>query len=415
MPKKTRKQKEKKQARYSNAKETAKKQGSREGFSAIKPPNGVDLWRPTRAGSYRLDVLSYDADSESNPSIEEDCRHYERIFYVHRGIGPNNKQVICPARNFEEPCPICEWIAEAASDPDMDSDNYQDYKVKKRQLFNVFVHDESEKGVQIHEGPFSNGLGEALKDKIDIADEDDPVLAFFHDDENGMTLKILTGENPPYGVKIRSVDFKARKKALSEDLLESVVNLDELVSESALEYDEIKKMFAQTAKEDDDEDEDEKPRKRKKKEAETADDKGIEVGSTVIHDDHGECEVLHISKDGTTLKLEDDDGDVHKGISVEDVDLEEEDEEEEKPKSRRSGKRSSTKSSDDEEEDGEDEDDENEDEEDDEEEEEKPKKSVKKTKRKKAGKKGKKLKKGKEKKKEEEEEDDWDDDDEDWD
>lgn len=66
--------------------------------------------------------------------------------------------------------------------------------------------------------------------------------------------------------------------------------------------------------EDDDED-DEKPVKKKKEK--TAKECGITLGMKVQHEEHGVCEVTHISGDGTSLKLKDKSGEIHMGQAPE--------------------------------------------------------------------------------------------------
>lgn len=46
----------------------------------------------------------------------------------------------------------------------------------------------------------------------------------------------------------------------------------------------------------------------------TAEELGIELGGHVLHGEHGKCEVIHINAEGTRLKLEDVDGEIHKDI-----------------------------------------------------------------------------------------------------
>ena len=94
---------------------------------------------------------------------------------------------------------------------------------------------------------------------------------------------------------------------------------------------------------DDDDDEEEKPKGKSSKIVNQAELAGIKVGMMVEHDEFGECKVVHISKDGTSLKLEDEDGDVHNACDPDDCEpLEDEDE---KPKGKGKGKPAAKKSS----------------------------------------------------------------------
>jgi hypothetical protein len=66
-------------------------------------------------------------------------------------------------------------------------------------------------------------------------------------------------------------------------------------------------------------DADEPPAKRDGKALTTAQDKGLKVGYKVEHFKHGRCTIVHVSADGTSLKIRDKDGEVHSAVQPEEV------------------------------------------------------------------------------------------------
>jgi hypothetical protein len=72
---------------------------------------------------------------------------------------------------------------------------------------------------------------------------------------------------------------------------------------------------------DDDDDEPVAPPAKKAKKAMTAAEKGLKVAYKVDHPEHGRCTVVHISADGTSLKLRDAEGNEHRAVQPSEVEL----------------------------------------------------------------------------------------------
>lgn len=371
--------------RYSDPRERAKKQAESSGYNrtAYRVPEGMKVFSIKKAGVYRLDIMPF-AAGKGNPFADEGMLHYERTFFQHRDIGLDQDAYIClrthqQVKDFKrfELCPICKYRQEISQ-----SDQALAKKLapKERQLFNVIDLANPDDGVQLWE--ISHHLfGKLLDTKINNADEDDEYFKFFYHDD-GLTLKCtaaeksMGGDSKPF-YEIADIEFKKRSEQYSDDILEQCACLDDLLIQ--LDYDKLEAIFTETAAPDDEdsgegeeEDEDDEPspkpsrkpsatsskttkpapksssRSSAAKEEESEDDEpstpnGITVGDMVEHDTLGLCEVVHVSGDGTSLRLKDEEGTVHKAIDpldVEPVDPdaeepEEEEEEEETPPPRK--------------------------------------------------------------------------------
>jgi len=230
--------------------------------TSVKPPDGVEMFSPDKAGVYRIDIVPYTVTTDTNPYAEEGDQHFERTFFTHRAIGPNEDTVVCLAKTFKKPCPVCEHRAKLAKDPDADEQLVKDLGPKERQLWNVLDHDEEDKGVQLWDISF-HLFGKQLDARVKNSDEDDG-YEYFHDPNEGMTLKVGMAERSFAGNKFleaESIDFKKRKP-LDDDILDAAVVLDDCLVE--MDYDSLKKMFLQTGDDDDDQetDKDDRPTKR---------------------------------------------------------------------------------------------------------------------------------------------------------
>jgi hypothetical protein len=229
----------------------------------LNVPDSKVMFAIKNDNTLKLDILPYEV-GEGNPYADKGELHYERTFYIHRNVGPDNNSYVCPNRTAKLPCPICEYRAKLMKDPDADESIIKELAPKERQLFNVIDLKNKDKGIQIWEYSYYL-FGKKLDDRIRISEEDD-MYENFADLEGGMSLRIGM-EEKSFGksnfYEANSIDFKPRKEDYDEDILDDVYNLDDLIKIPT--YAELKKIFLQTEEGDDDEDEEEKPKKSSKK------------------------------------------------------------------------------------------------------------------------------------------------------
>ena len=320
--------------------------------TVVKLPDGVDSFRPKKAGSYRLEIVPYEVPTNpvggQNPNAEPGELWYERTFFVHRGIGVDENSYVCPSKTAGKTCPICEYRRELMRSKDGDEDMIKALAPKQRQLWNVYDHADADKGVQIWEVSF-HLFGKQLKAAIANADEDDG-WEYFADPEDGMTLRVGLGEKSFAGntfLECETVNFKARREPLSDEILDAAQPLDNLLI--LLPYEKLKSIFLQEegydpapegtpsqkevdedfALKNDDEPppkkrkskptESEKPVEKPKPKAKTAEQLGISKGDEVLYKGRGGWVVVKISADGMKLNLLDEDDEMVKDVPAEGV------------------------------------------------------------------------------------------------
>jgi hypothetical protein len=230
--------------RYTNARDRALKQATTtSGSGYLKLPQGATLFKP-KAGVHYLDILPYEAGKD-NPYADPGTLHWERTFYVHRGVGPNQEMVICPRMTRKARCPICEHRMKLIQEANEENEELiRDLSPKQRQLFNVIDTKEPDKGVQILDISY-HLFGKLLDARIRNSDEDEGWDRFFHL-EDGFTLRVGFAEKSFGGFayyEAESIDFKSRKESYDEEILQKVYCLDDLLIE--LPYEQIRTMFLQ--------------------------------------------------------------------------------------------------------------------------------------------------------------------------
>jgi hypothetical protein len=256
----TSEEKQKRKLKYTSVKAMAEKLQAGYQASYLKLTKGFKLYRP-KAGKALLDIIPYVAGA-GNPMADEGEIHWERTFWVHRGIGANQETFVCPAKTMGQRCPICEARMELAeSDDDDDEKLRKDLMPKQRQLFNIIDLKNPDAGIQILETS-SFSFGEPLIEAVQSADEEDEGQHWdlFFTLDNGLSLRVLWTEEK-FGagkfIKASRIDFKERSEEYGSDILDKVASLDEMLK--ILDYKELKKAFQAIAakkKQDDEEDED---------------------------------------------------------------------------------------------------------------------------------------------------------------
>jgi len=197
----------------------------------------------------RLDFLPYrvtdphhpDRDEELGIAVEGEL-WYKRPYKLHRNIGINNETIVCPT-SVGKPCPICEYRARLLKEGSKwDDDAVRALRPSDRNLYVVVPlghreYEEKPHVWDISQACFQKALNEEL--------EEDEDRAVFPDLEEGYTLRIRFSEEK-FGkntfADTSRIDFIERDSVYSEDILEQVPNLDEVLT--ILPYKEIEaKLF----------------------------------------------------------------------------------------------------------------------------------------------------------------------------
>lgn len=326
---KTKRQREKSERRRASASKRAEKQASGGGHPYLKTPEGVEFYSFDKDGPRRLDIIEY-VVGKGNPNAEEGDLFYERTFFVHRGIGPDNESHLCLFKTFKKPCPVCEHKAHLTKDPDHDEDEVKALKPSERQLFNVIDPKKKKKGIQIFD--VSNFFfGKLLDSKINNAEseKEKKKLEMFASPDEGMQLKVEVEEGSFNGrthYKANAIEFKEREEPLDPDLVDEAYCLDDLLNPTP--YKELKELFHQETDDDEDdedtddeedaeedEDEDEKPKRKKKSKSKSKDDEDDDSES----DDDNADEDEDDDSDSDDEDEEDSDDEEESDVSVGDL------------------------------------------------------------------------------------------------
>jgi len=206
----------------------------------VKPELDVD---------YAFDIMPYKVTSKKHPEYEalkEDdwMEDYKLDLYVHKSVGPSNKNMVCPNKNYGKACPICEEHDRLKEEEGLDwkDDKLYALRPKNRSFFNVIdLEDKSTLKIFEHSyGWFTKNLLAQIKRKSkkreyllgDISE--DGVTIEFQFEKSTYNGKTFPGE-------VKSFSFEERDTGYTDEDIENAPKLDTMVKLST--YEEISNVF----------------------------------------------------------------------------------------------------------------------------------------------------------------------------
>jgi hypothetical protein len=229
-----------------------KREGKSYGYLLL--PKDVSIFKEeATSGRARIevDILPYLVSASNHPDKEEGAEKgeywYRRPYWVHYGVGAENKTMVCP-KTFGKPCPICEYRQKQFSDPDIGKEDIIS-KPQQKNIYAVIVlnHKDYEKDKiylwDIAQGNFQSTLIDDLAER--------PELEIFPNLEDGLTLSIRFNEetfNRSKFAQAGRIDYVERDYSYPETILDGVPQLDEVLK--VYSYKEIETAFLELDEED---------------------------------------------------------------------------------------------------------------------------------------------------------------------
>lgn len=198
------------------AQEQAKRSG-RGGSSTVSAPADLEFFKAREEGSQTLSVLPFTVTKNRAllSNIDSGDFYYKVSYKIHRGVGPEEKVVVCP-KTFGKACPICEEYTTMRKG-DAEYDEYKGLRPSDRDLYLVV----SKGKLQLMEIPWF-WFGKLLDNEIKEDDNEDKLFFF---PEDNIDLRV-DWETDKFGTKAVAIRFKKRKEDLDEELIEQAEGID---------------------------------------------------------------------------------------------------------------------------------------------------------------------------------------------
>ncbi len=344
----TQRQKAEREVRYADTRERIDQHEQGWTPTTFKLPENVEQFRFKKPGTYTVDIIPYVVQKTrekigGNPFVsKQGVLYWERTFFDHQDVGMDKQRQCCLRKNWSEPCPICDHLAELSQDPKLSDEIKKALREKERQLFYFKVHEELDKGIQVHECSHYMGFGELLENKLGAArkkKDNHPYLNFFYLGEEGKSLEITTeektfsnkGRSGKYNATV-NIEFVEREDPdeINMDLVENLTPLDDLLVRKT--YKKLKSIFLQTPAKAEPEDNGKSKGKTKPPKDEDEDEEGTDDVEDEEKDDDAEHadedEEGHESGSEDSDEEAEEDGEKEESEEEENDELEEESEEE---------------------------------------------------------------------------------------
>lgn len=227
----------------------------------------IEFFNPQAAGVYTITIIPYTVTGFHPHRIDKGDEWYTRPFQVHKGLGVDGKTTKVCRRTFDKKCPVCQMYYDHKGD-----DDYKHFKPKWRNLYFVYVEEQSEKGLMLYDMPdfwFEAHIQSLLKTARDIISREeaseqpnqkkidkakDQLFFFMKDSSYSIQVRL---EKKPFQGKdyfpATSITFVEREE-VPEEIYEEVFSLDEVFVEPS--YEELEELLYSGVAEEEDNDED---------------------------------------------------------------------------------------------------------------------------------------------------------------
>jgi hypothetical protein len=196
-----------------------------------------DKFKPEHGEKYKLNILPYIIKSDLNPLVKKRKAKvgqaaYMLDLYVHRSVGPENADIVCPKENYGKPCPICEEYKKLMDDAESDDEKKEAgvHRAKRRAYLNVQL---IEKGipqdVQFFDVSHFRFMKELLEEAAGCGNGDEP-LNFAHPvDGKIVEFRAAKSDFSKFDTMFKSFNFRDREEEIEDEALEATISFDELV------------------------------------------------------------------------------------------------------------------------------------------------------------------------------------------
>jgi len=215
----------------------------------------VEFFKPEK-GKHCIDIIPYEITTNNHMTRKPGELDYVLEYYTHYDVGARKGRVVCPAKTFGKPCPICEEMEEL-KDQEADEDMIDALKPKRRVLYNVIDTKKPDKGIMLFD--VSHYLFEA--EILDEAGSGDESIVF-SDTEDGASISFRDTGKKGIG-RFKGFAFEDREEPYDDDIIDEAYSLDSLLV--VLSYEEIHNMFHNADEDDEEEEEEERAKKAVKK------------------------------------------------------------------------------------------------------------------------------------------------------
>lgn len=204
----------------------------------------------TKDEPHIIDIIPFEAGNNMPKPMrvpEGDPAYYLDV-HVHQNIGAGNAHIVCPQKNYNKPCPICEYINRMVKEKGWEYEQYRDIAAKRRSVYNVVNvtnAKEEKKGVQVWET--SHKYGEKAIQSAATRPRGGGVIPFA-DPRKDVGQSISFNVDSDEYKTVSGHKLEPRDYDIEEKYLDDAFQLDQIIV--VFDYDKIKEIFDSASEEE---------------------------------------------------------------------------------------------------------------------------------------------------------------------
>jgi hypothetical protein len=211
-------------------------------FYVARGEKPLKTWK-CKEGEHIIDIVPFLA-GPNHHQVREGEPTYLLDIWVHQKVGMDENDVVCLARNYDQPCPICEFINAQRLKKNLDEEAEEALKAlnpKRRCLYNIVCSDstrEEDRGVQLWE------VAHFLFEKKILSVARNPRgggFVPFSSPNNGKSIYFEREGSGVTNTQYLGHKFIERQSEITDAILEDAYILDELIIK--LSYEEMQEAF----------------------------------------------------------------------------------------------------------------------------------------------------------------------------
>ena len=250
----------------------AREQSKGKAYGYLNLPKGTNIYKPKPDSVVKIDILPYEVTDKRHPFRNEELdvalvgdKWLFRPFKIHRNVGADNESIVCP-KSIGKNCPICEERRKLyANDPK--DPLIKNVRSSDRTLFALIPRNDADHEETVHIWDISDY---SFRDRLDKTLNNDEKYETYGNVHNGYTLEVTLDEESLGKNKFSKashIEFKSRKQEITDENLDDVPKLDDMLIIPTYEevYDKFMQIDEEEKEKKEEEEESDVPSNRKKK------------------------------------------------------------------------------------------------------------------------------------------------------
>jgi len=225
---------------FSKRYEESKSNTGSNGYLDFGSIGNVEFYKAPKGGAGAIDIVPYYIASDKHPAVGRKTPtakigdpDYGLDVWVHKNVGPVGIDCVCPALNYDKPCPICIRAEEIKAKKGRDDQEYINLRAKRRMIYHVLDATKDNTKTLLYEVSHYLFEKEILDEAVYAGEKKGLKILDFADPDDGYTIEFRTSVSKFNGgdkIDFKNISFAKREPGIvTTKMMKSVAPLDSLL------------------------------------------------------------------------------------------------------------------------------------------------------------------------------------------